>query len=400
MRGGLSSTGQECAWRFMLLAAGSRGRPQLRERLCHFLEGPLDWPYVLKEAQAQGIAPFLDGAIVSYHLEELVPLSCRLQLRKVRAQVLRRNLLLLLELKRVLGYLSTLGVEAIPIKGPVLAETLYEDLSLRPTSDIDILVKPGDLPVCRQALASLGYKCLDLHSEEGHPFHDPPYYLAGSPGLFLELHRALSHDGLVPLDLKAMWERAGYASVDGGRMLTLSPEDNLLFLAYHLTKHVHGPLRWLCDVAQLLERYETSLDWPYIVRALPSTGTKNFLYFSLARARRLLGAPIPTSVLEAIAPRGPRRFLLDLVADDQAFLGLRRRLRAERLGLAHCLMHTGVRRVGQAYMRHLLSDGRGPAWWALFRQGAVGVVRSGLALLIALGGSQGHNGLGRGQTGD
>ncbi len=119
------------------------------------------------------------------------------------------------------------------------------------------------------------------------------------------------------------------------------------------------------------------LDWPYALKE--------------AQALRLLGAPVPTSELDAIAPRGPKQFLLDLVADDQAFLGLRKRLSAERLGLAHCLIHTGVRRVGQAYMRHLLSDGRGPAWWALFRQGAVGVVRSGLALLIALGGSQGEN---------
>ncbi len=95
----------------------------------------------------------------------------------------------------------------------------------------------------------------------------------------------------------------------------------------------------------------------------------------LARARRLLGAPIPTSVLEAIAPRGPRRFLLDLVADDQAFLGLRKRLRAERLGLAHCLMHTGMRRVGQACMCHILGDGKGPEGLALFKQGAIGVAR-------------------------
>ncbi|MFH1140642.1 MAG: nucleotidyltransferase family protein, partial [Chloroflexota bacterium] len=363
----------------------SRGRPQFGESLRHFLEGPLDWTYVLREAQSQGIAPFLDGAIASYTLDGSVPPSCRLQLRKMRVQVLHRNIALLLELKRVLGHLKTLGVDAMPIKGPVLAEVLYGDLSLRPTSDIDILVKPASLPVSRQALASLGYRNPDPGGEVAHPFHDPPYYLAGSPGLFLELHRSLSNEGLVPLNPDAMWERAGYSNVDGLRTLTLSPEDNLLFLAYHLTKHTQGPLRWLCDVAQLLEKYETSLDWRYIVRVAPLTGTKDFLYFSLARARRLLGAPVPPSVLEAIAPRGPRQSLLDLVAGDRTFLGLNTTLSAERLGLAHCLMHAGVRRVGKAYMRHLLSDRPGPVWRALFSRGAVGVVRSGVALLVALG---------------
>ncbi len=85
----------------MPLAVGSRGRPRLRDRLCHFLQRPLDWPYVLKEAQAQGIGPLLDEAITSHQLEELVPPPYRLQLRNIRARFLHRNLFFLLELKEV-----------------------------------------------------------------------------------------------------------------------------------------------------------------------------------------------------------------------------------------------------------------------------------------------------------
>ncbi|MBU2009451.1 MAG: nucleotidyltransferase family protein [Chloroflexi bacterium] len=383
----------------MLLAVGSRTRSQLEERLCHLLKEPLDWPYVLREAQDQGIAPLLDEAIDSHHLDDLVPTSCRLHLGKARSWVLHRNLLLLSELKRVLGHFSTLGIEAIPIKGPILAETLYGDLSLRPVSDLDILVKPGALPVCRGALASLGYRSIKAR-EEGHPFHDPPYYLPGSPPLLIELHWALSDEALVPLDPKAIWERAGYASVDGARMLTLSPEDNLLFLAYHLTKHANGALRWLSDVARLLERHETSLSWPYIVQALPSTGTKNFLYSSLARAHRLLGAPVPLPILESIAPRGARRLGLNLIAGDRVFLGIEKALRVERLGLAHCLMHAGARRVGHAYFEHLLGGGKRPGWPRLFRRGTIGVVRSGLALLTALGETCGRKLMGKQRRND
>ncbi len=358
----------------MPLAVGSRGRPRLRDRLCHFLQRPLDWPYVLKEAQAQGIGPLLDEAITSHQLEELVPPPYRLQLRNIRARFLHRNLFFLLELKEVTGHLSTLGVAVIPVKGPVLAETLYGDLSLRSATDIDILVKPEDLPVCRRTLLSLGCEGLN-HCEEGHFFHDPPYYLEESAGLFLEMHRALSDVGLVPLDLKAMWERAGYSLADGARVLTLSPEDNLLFLAYHLTKHWDMPLRRLCDIGQLLEKYETSLNWSYIIQALPGTGTKSFLYSSVARAHRLLGAPVPLTFLESIAPGAAWRFLLGRGASDHAFLGLSKRLGAERWSLAHCLMHTGMRRVGQACMCHILGDGKGPEGLALFKQGAIGVAR-------------------------
>jgi len=384
VKGELSGTERERALRFILLALWSRKRSKLRERLCLSLEGPLDWPYLLKEAQSQGIAPLLDEALGSLCLEGLVTLPLKLELRNVRAMVLHRNLFLLAELKRVLGHFRTVGVEAIALKGPVLAETLYGDLGLRPARDVDLLVKPADMPVCRRALASLGFESLNRR-EERHAFHDPPYFLKGPPRLCLELHWGVSDERLVPLDIKAMWERAGYALVDGARVLTLSPEDNLIFLAYHLTKHWDMPLRRLCDIGQLLEKYETSLNWSYIIQALPGTGTKSFLYSSVARAHRLLGAPVPPAFRESIAPGALWRFLLDRVASDRVFLGLSNRLGPERVGLAHCLMHTGMRRVGQAYLYHILGESKGLKGLALLRKGAVGVVGSWLALLTALG---------------
>ncbi|HLE02032.1 MAG TPA: nucleotidyltransferase family protein, partial [Dehalococcoidia bacterium] len=345
VKGELSGTERERALRFILLALWSRKRSKLRESLCHALEGPLDWPHLLKEAQSQGVAPLLDEALGSLCLEGLVPPSVKLELRNVRAVVLHRNLILLSELRRVLDHFRTVGVEGIALKGPVLAETLYGDISLRPARDIDLLVKPADMPVCRWALASLGYGSLNRRKER-HAFHDPPYFLAGPPRLCLELHWGMSDERLVPLDSKAMWERAGYALVDGARVLTLSPEDNLLFLAYHLTKHWDMPLRRLCDIGQLLEKHETSLNWSYIIQALHGTGTKGLVYSSVARAHRLLGAPVPPTFLESIAPGAAWRFLLGRVASDRAFLGLSKRLGPERVGLAHCLMHTGMRRGG------------------------------------------------------
>lgn len=388
---GLSGAGREGALRFLLLAVGSRRRPELREMLCQFMERSPDWPYLLEEAQFQGVAPLLDEALAGLGLDSLEPPSFKSEMRNIRARILARNLFLLSEAKRVLGHFCTVGVEAIALKGPVLAATLYGDLSLRPARDIDLLVRPADMPACRRALASLGYEILNRW-EERHPFHDPPYMLAGPTRLCLELHWGVTDERLVPLDLKAMWERAVHASVEGVRVLALSPEDNLLYLAYHVTKHWDMPLRRLCDIGQLLAKYETSLNWPYIVQALPGTGTRGFFCCSVARAHRLLGAPVPPTLLQSIAPGPATRFLLERVASDSCFLGLSRRLGPERAELAHCLMHTGMRRKVQAYLYHILGSSGGRNGLTMLKKGAVGIMASCLALLTALG-EKGKEGL-------
>jgi hypothetical protein len=50
------------------------------------------------------------------------------------------------------------GIPAIPYKGPVLAASLYEDLAVRPFSDLDILIKRKDVLKAMDLMTSLGYR--------------------------------------------------------------------------------------------------------------------------------------------------------------------------------------------------------------------------------------------------
>ena len=55
---------------------------------------------------------------------------------------------------------DTAGLDALLLKGPALAQTLYAPSEHRPYSDVDLLVAPRDVERARNILRSLGYSSL------------------------------------------------------------------------------------------------------------------------------------------------------------------------------------------------------------------------------------------------
>jgi putative nucleotidyltransferase-like protein len=61
------------------------------------------------------------------------------------------------QLVTVVDALAAAGVRALLIKGAALARTHYADAMLRPSGDVDVLVRPSDVETSRRALESAGY---------------------------------------------------------------------------------------------------------------------------------------------------------------------------------------------------------------------------------------------------
>jgi hypothetical protein len=250
---------------------------------------------------------------------------------------LLQNTALSEELLRVLAAFRDVGVEALPVKGVVLAETLYGHLGLRPTADVDVLVRPQQLPTARRVLRTLGFEhnSKPTFGELHHPFHDPRYF-RDSPGgeVCLELHWALwaSHfvrrrlsatsapsqrlpwlhyaSRFFTLDADVLWKRAVTGQLQGIPLRILSPEDTLLYLAIHRSD---SPLRlrFVCDIAELLRRQGHTLDWDYVIHQARVAGARTVLFYGLALAQELLGAPSIPGVLPRLGISRIRRRLLD-----------------------------------------------------------------------------------------
>jgi len=86
----------------------------------------------------------------------------------------------------------------------------------------------------------------------------------------------------------------------GRQYPALDPVDTLVHLATHTALSGGDRLGWFMDVDQTLRT--RSPDWDGLVDRANEWGLALLVHLVLARARRSIGAPVPTDVLEALSP--------------------------------------------------------------------------------------------------
>ncbi len=79
------------------------------------------------------------------------------------------------------------------------------------------------------------------------------------------------------------------------------------------------PLKLLGDIAELLKKYNSALDWNYIIESAHSWGIGTVLYYSLRQAKKLLGAPVSALSLNALKP-GWRWCLINFLINDKILI--------------------------------------------------------------------------------
>jgi hypothetical protein len=212
----------------------------------------------------------------------------------------RRNLFLTGYLLRILHLLEGKGIAAVPLKGPVLAATVYKDLALRPFSDLDILVRKQDVMRAKDLLVSEGYQPqFDLSEIQTMVLlrSQCEFPLVGRDGKpTIELHWQIAPRYFnLPIVFDKLSERAHR---DESGFLTLSPEDALLMLCVHGVKHLWTHLIWICDVAELLRA--CPLDWEWVLKVSKSLGCHRVLFLGLFLTKELLDTSLPGEIFEQV----------------------------------------------------------------------------------------------------
>ena len=181
-----------------------------RARFRRLAQRQLDWHYVLATAELHGVLPLLRARLDS--CEAMVPHSVAQELSRACLANAARNLALTGELLRILALFEAEGIEAIPFKGPVLAEELFGTVSMRQFCDIDILVKPEAALRARDLLAARGYEpefTLSPAREAEYVRAEHAFQLRRPDGsVIVELHWCFgSKSQAFPLAAKAVWQR-------------------------------------------------------------------------------------------------------------------------------------------------------------------------------------------------
>jgi len=264
------------------------------DRIREGLSSPLDWPRLLDLVDHHRVVPQVYGALSA--LSYLVPSQPLNALRSRYQDNARNALWFTAELARILNHLEAGGIKAMPFKGPVLAQTLYGEVTGRQFGDLDILILPADVPKAKGALLALGYQC----EPQLRPQDEPAYLASGCGYVFhspagrnlLDLQwRIVPRFYSIDFEVADLLKRADEIVVNGCPMRTLRPEDLLLVLCVHAAKHVWTQLSWLCDIAQLAK--SRCLDWNAIQDEANRLGIERIVNLNLLLAHKLLGSPLP-----------------------------------------------------------------------------------------------------------
>lgn len=227
-----------------------------RERLSRLLDDGVDWRLLWREGAWHGLIPCLRR-----HLESLPRRGCPddlwRQMRAHSAAVAVSNARLLSKLSELRSALDSQGIALIALKGPVLAHRLYGDLAIRPSSDLDILVRPEDAATAVVVLRDLGFSAVDASmirwQSQWIRTNYEMQFANDASDVRVDLHWRWFHPHyrFAP-DQESIWSRSEEITMNNGRFRTLNAVDDALFLVLHAARHDWEALRWLMDIAELL----------------------------------------------------------------------------------------------------------------------------------------------------
>ena len=183
----------------------------------------IDWTLFVRKALEHGLAG-LSGHTLARVAPDMVPGDILSAFGVIIVQAHQSNQLLFDELCRLSDGLASSGIEAIPLKGPVLAIQAYGDLGLRSFRDLDFLVRDFDLAASIATLHKLGYERRDRLTAAQfdliHKLQGQEILFRKSVGTALEPHTRLTPNKMaLDVDYAALWNRARKANLNGRTLL-------------------------------------------------------------------------------------------------------------------------------------------------------------------------------------
>ena len=255
----------------------------------------VDWNALVQLALDHGVMPLLRECVIRCCPDD-VPSLVRERLNAQYAANERAAEALLTELLEIVVDLAAHGIPALPLKGPSLARWLYGSAAMRQVGDLDIFVAAEHVDRLRSVLEQRGYQFQSRRRTDE---------LAVRPGAYgamcLDVQWALARPVFrFPLTFEQVLLRAANFEIRGTPIRLPRPEDYLVVLCAHASKHCWSSCVWIADIARFLRLEGQHLDWDRLLARSVATGGQRQVLLGLRVARDVLGAALPRAVNERV----------------------------------------------------------------------------------------------------
>ncbi len=285
------------------------------DSLTPLLEAGLDWELVCVMADWHRLDPLL-FRMLERTRPDLVPKPILDRLSGALASTTHYNLMLTSALTQLASLLGKHQIPFLPLKGILLAQQTLGDLSLRRSSELDLLVQPRD------ARRTLDLLCRELGYVPDIAYSPPQLKILFQTekeiklycgGVLLELHwRYAQISETYPSDPALFEEACDYQELGGTRFPVLPLPDQFCYLCFHGTRHLWVRLFWLADLAFLVTRYP-DLDWNAVLARARALGQEHALALGLNLSAALFDLSLPEPVLSFLQDR-PSKYVDEVLA--------------------------------------------------------------------------------------
>ena len=265
-----------------------------------FGQSTTEWEAFRQAACQLGVSILVNQRLLGIKDEIKIPESLLTAWHQEVLTSSTRNMLMLHEAGIILKMLRSQGLDVIVLKGLYLVENVYQNVSLRKFSDLDLLVRREKVNAVIACMNGLGYAVetyFDSQDENRDIKHVPPMTKPGGP--YVEIHwTILEEDEPFTIDTEGLWQRAMPAGVAGVDVLSLGVEDLLLHLCVHLgyQHHLKIGLHGLYDIAEVLWYFQGQVDWDRLTDIASQWGVEHVIWLVFKLADELLGAEVPQMV--------------------------------------------------------------------------------------------------------
>jgi hypothetical protein len=210
----------------------------------------------------------------------------------------------------ILTLLRDLNIPVIVLKGWALVQIVYGgDYSQRSSSDIDLLVKPGDLPRVSEALHDLDYRDFAMEPWPGYfsRYINSSHYISahsypGSDTTFnIDLHWGFPDAPYYDrrIEVEALFERSQSIRISGIEVNNLATEDDLIYTGVHMAHHGYSEtLSRYYDMAALILQAGSALKWENVLTNASTWRVTLPLRRMIAELSRIWPGIIPAWVLQ------------------------------------------------------------------------------------------------------
>ena len=267
-------------------------RPQVDDdtvaHIRDLLRHKLDWQLIFQLAEYHRTTPLLAFHLHD-HAADLLAGDIQDELQKHHLNSTQQNLVLGMEVLRLINIFSVAGINTVPFKGPVSAMLVYGDMAMRACGDIDLLVTQNDHRKAERALENEGYEVKTRYQDamQSSLWHEQRQ-------ISVDLHWGIP-PGRPRLDSDQLWKELKPINLLTQSVLTFSPCDTLLVTARNAVKEYWKPsLHHVSDIAALTSNY-TNDDWRTAFTRAREIGCQRILIAAVLLSHRLLNLTLPSA---------------------------------------------------------------------------------------------------------